>query len=102
MRRYLDEKNLTQLSRVNQEMERRLKEMGYSTLWQIAFADVEELADEGRVSIRVAERMIDEARKLVGLDEDEGPERLGEEILLKDSKRVRKHGVLPEMQYTPL
>ena len=71
MRRYLDERNLTQLSRVNQEMERRLKEMGYSTLWQIAFADVNELAEEGRVSIRVAKRMINEAKKLVGLDVDE-------------------------------
>ena len=74
MRRYLDDRDLTQLSRVNQEMERRLKGMGYSTLWQIAFADADELADESRVSIRVAERMIDEAKKLVGLDDDEVPE----------------------------
>jgi hypothetical protein len=43
-------------------------------LWQIAFADADELADESRVSIRVAERMIDEAKKLVGLDDDEVPE----------------------------
>jgi hypothetical protein len=71
MRRDLDESDLTQLSRVNQEMERRLKEMGYNNLWQIAFADADGLADEGRVSIRVAERMIDEAKKLVGLAEDE-------------------------------
>lgn len=76
MRQDLDESDLTQLSRVNQEMERRLKEMGYSTLWQIAFADIEELADDGRVSIRVAERMIDEAKKLLALDEDEGHGRL--------------------------
>jgi hypothetical protein len=76
LRRELDESDLTQLSRVNQEMERRLKGMGYSTLWQIAFADVEELADEGRVSIRVAEKMIDEVKKLLGLDEDEGHGRL--------------------------
>jgi hypothetical protein len=74
MRRYPDERDLTQLSRVNQEMERRLKGMGYSTLWQIAFADVDELADEGRVSIRVAERMIDEAKKLVDLNVDEVPQ----------------------------
>jgi hypothetical protein len=72
MRRGIDESDLTQLSRVNQEMERRLKEIGYKNLWQIAFADVEKLADDGRVSIRVAERMIDEAKKLLGLDEDEG------------------------------
>ena len=52
-------------------MERRLKEIGYKSLWQIAFADVEELADDGRVSIRVVERMIDEAKKLLGLDENE-------------------------------
>jgi hypothetical protein len=76
LRRDLDESDLTQLSRVNQEMERKLKEMGYKNLWQIAFADVEELADEGRVSIRVAERMIDEANKLLGLDEDENHGRL--------------------------
>ena len=74
MRRYLDDGDLTLLSRVNQEMERRLKGMGYSTLWQIAFADADKLADESRVSIRVAERMIDEAKKLVGLDDDEVPE----------------------------
>jgi hypothetical protein len=76
MRRDLDESDLTQLSRVNQEMERRLKEIGYKNLWQIAFAEVEELADDGRVSIRVAERMIDEAKKLLGLDEDESHGRL--------------------------
>ena len=76
MRRELDESDLTQLSRVNQEMERRLKEIGYKNLWQIAFADVEQLADDGRVSIRVAERMIDEAKKLLGLDEDESHGRL--------------------------
>ena len=76
MRRDLDERNLTQLSRVNQEMERKLKEMGYKNLWQIAFADLEELADDGRVSIRVAERMIDEAKKLLGLDEDKDQRRL--------------------------
>jgi hypothetical protein len=76
LRRDLDGSDLTQLSRVNQEMERKLKEMGYKNLWQIAFADVEELADEGRVSIRVAERMIDEANKLLGLDEDENHGRL--------------------------
>jgi len=76
MSRDLDESDLTQLSRVNQEMELRLKGIGYNTLWQIAFADIEELADDGRVSIRVAERMIDEAKKLLGLDEDESHGRL--------------------------
>ena len=96
MRRDLDESDLTRLSRVNQEMERRLKERGYDTLWDIAFADVDALADAGRVSIRVAERMVSEAGKLLGLDEDEDPGRLGEEII-KKSKRARKHGVLPEM-----
>ena len=101
MRRNADASDLTQLSRVNQEMERRLKEMGYNTLWQIAFANIEELAGEGRVSIRVAERMITEASKLVGLDEDESPERVGEETMQKEAKRLRKHGVLPEMRYTP-
>jgi hypothetical protein len=69
MRRVINESDLTQLSRVNQEMERRLKGMGYKNLWQIAFADVEELANEGRVSTYTAKRMIDEARKLVGLEE---------------------------------
>ena len=58
-------------------MERRLKEIGYKSLWQMAFADVEELADDGRVSIRVVERMIDKAAKLLGLDEDESLGRLG-------------------------
>ena len=76
MRRDLDESDLTRLSRVNPEMKKRLKEKGYKSLWQIAFADVEELADDGRVSIRVAERMIDEAKKLLGLDEDESLGRL--------------------------
>jgi hypothetical protein len=76
MRRGIDESELTQLSRVNQEMELRLKGIGYKNLWQIAFADVEELADEGRVSTHTAERMIDQAKKLRGLDEDEGHGRL--------------------------
>ncbi len=70
MRRNVDERDLTQLSRVNQDMDRRLKERGYRDLWQIAFADIEELAEDGRVSTRVAERMINEARKLVGMDEE--------------------------------
>ena len=76
MRRELDESDLTQLSRVNQEMEKRLKGMGYHTLWDIAFADVDVLAEDGRVSMRVAERMIDEAKKLLVLDEDESHGRL--------------------------
>jgi hypothetical protein len=71
MRRVINESDLTQLSRVNQEMERRLKDMGYKNLWQIAFADIEELADEGRVSTHTAKRMIDEARKMIGLEEGE-------------------------------
>ena len=96
MRRDLDESDLTQLSRVNPEMEKRLKEKGYNTLWGIAYADMEELAEDARINIRVAERMIDEAGKLLGLDEDEDPGKLGEEII-KKSKRARKHGVLPEM-----
>jgi uncharacterized membrane-anchored protein len=71
MRRNVDAEDLTQLSRVNQEMERRLKDRGYRDLWQIALADVDELAADGRVSRRVAERMVEEARKLLGMDEDE-------------------------------
>ena len=74
MRRNVDERDLTQLSRVNQEMERRLKGRGYRDLWQIAFADVDELAADGRVSTRTAERMVNEARKLVGMDEDAAQE----------------------------
>ena len=70
MRRNVDERDLTQLSRVNQEMERRLQERGYRDLWQIAFADVAELADDGRVSLRVAERMVEEAQKLLVLEEE--------------------------------
>lgn len=71
MRRIINESDLTQLSRVNQEMERRLKSMGYKNLWQIAFADIKELANEGRVSTSTAKRMIGEARKMVGLEEGE-------------------------------
>ena len=71
MRRNVDAEDLTQLSRVNQEMERRLKDRGYRDLWQIVFADVDELAADGRVSRRVAERMVEEARKLLGMDADE-------------------------------
>lgn len=70
MRRDVDASDLTQLSRVNQEMERRLKERGYRDLWQIAFADVAELAEDGRVGLRVAERMVEEARKLLGLEDE--------------------------------
>jgi hypothetical protein len=77
MRRVLDESDLTQLSWVNHEMERRLKEIGYDTLWDIAYADIEELAEDARISIRTAERMVGEARKLLGLDEDEGHGRSG-------------------------
>lgn len=70
MRRNVDERDLTQLSRVNQEMERRLKERGYRDLWQIAFADIEELAEDGRVGLRVAERMVEEARERLGLKDE--------------------------------
>jgi hypothetical protein len=77
MRRDLDESDLTQLSRVNQEMERRLKGMGYNALWDIVYADIKELAEDARISIRTAERMVGEARTLLGLDENEGHGKLG-------------------------
>jgi hypothetical protein len=97
MRRGLDESDLTQLSRVNLEMEMRLKGMGYSTLWQIAFAEVNILAEEGRVSIRTAERMIGEAKSLLGMNEDKIPSRLVQDNSRKTSGRARKYGVLFEM-----
>ena len=101
MRQDLDESDLTQLSRVNLQIVTRLKGRGYKNLWQIASADAEELADDGRVNIRVAERMIDDAKKLLTWDEDEGHGRLRQEIRHKVSRRDRKHGILSGMWNTP-
>jgi len=61
----MDVSDLTQLSSVHKKLEERLKGMGYHTIWDIAYADIDELAEGARVSTRIAKRMIDEARKLV-------------------------------------
>jgi len=52
-------------------MERKLKGMGYNLLWDIAYANINQLAEDARISIRTAKRMIDEARNLVVSEEDE-------------------------------
>jgi hypothetical protein len=70
-KREINVSDLTQLSRVNQEMERKLKGMGYNLLWDIAYANINQLAEDARISIRTAKRMIDEARNLVVSEEDE-------------------------------
>ena len=65
----LYDSDLTLLPGVGETLAKELKEMGYDTLWEIAYADINDLAVDAKVSTSTAERMMAAAKKLLGEDE---------------------------------
>jgi len=70
----LDEYDLTQLPGVDEELEKRLKEKGYITLWEVAFEDCDIFAVDAVTTKDAAEKIIANANTLLGLEEDEEAE----------------------------
>jgi len=66
----LDEFDLTQLPGVDMELQRKLNECEYDTLWEIALADVDELAEVGEIDVKAVKKMIATARKLLRFEEE--------------------------------
>ena len=62
----LDASDLTQLPGVGEGLAETLKMKGYATLWEIVYADIDELVEDAGVTARTAERMIAAAVKLLG------------------------------------
>jgi predicted flap endonuclease-1-like 5' DNA nuclease len=67
----IDVEDLTQLPGINKKLERKLKERGYDTLYEIGEADVNDLAKDAGVTRKEAKQMIDTANKLLGFEEEE-------------------------------
>ena len=65
----LYDSDLTLLPGVGETLAKKLKEMGYDTLWEIAYADINDLAVDAKVSTSTAENMMAAAKKLLGHDE---------------------------------
>lgn len=66
----IDVEDLTQLPGVDKSLERKLKELGYETLWEIAEAEADELAKDAGVTAKDAEKMIAAANKILGIEEE--------------------------------
>ena len=73
-REALDEYDLKQLPVVDEEMEKRLKEQGYETLWEVAYEISDVFAVAAGVTRDAAENIIATANELLGLEEDEEEE----------------------------
>ena len=71
----VDENNLTQLPGVDEELAERLKEQGYKTLYEVAFEHESILVKAVRITTFQARRIIYEANKLLGFEEEEKEER---------------------------
>ena len=67
----LDEYDLKQLPGVDEEVEKRLKEKGYISLWEVAFEAYETFALDAGVTEDAAEKIIANANMVLGLEEDE-------------------------------
>jgi hypothetical protein len=59
------EPQLRQLPGVTRKREQRLRDYGYITLWDVAEADVDELADDLMIAKALARQMIQTANELV-------------------------------------
>ena len=70
----MDEYDLKQLPGVDEELEKRLKEQGYDTLWEVAYEECEAFATDAEVTKDEAERIIAAANRLLGLEEEEEEE----------------------------
>ena len=67
----VDESDLKQLPGVDDELEKRLKEQGYETLWEVAYEECEVFATNAGVTKDAAENIIDAANELLGFEEEE-------------------------------
>ena len=65
----LDVNDLTQIPGVDRSLAKKLKREGYSSLWDIAYAEAEYLVDIEEISIESANKMIIAANKLLKFDE---------------------------------
>jgi len=65
----IDEGDLTQLPGVDMTLQRKLKSAGYDTLYEIAEATINELAEYAEVSKNAAKKMIEMANNLLGYEE---------------------------------
>ena len=63
----VDESDLKQLPGVDDELEKKLKEQGYVTLWDVAFEDYDVFAVAAGVTKDAAEKIVDAANELLGL-----------------------------------
>ena len=67
----VDERDLKQLPGVDDELEKKLKGQGYATLWEVAFEDYDVFVVTAGVTKDAAEKIIDAANDLLGLEEEE-------------------------------
>jgi hypothetical protein len=67
----VDESDLKQVPGIDREMEKRLKEQGYETLWEVAFEDYDVLAVAAGITQDAAEKIISITKWLLGMKEDE-------------------------------
>ena len=70
----VEESDLKQLPGVDDELEKRLKEKGYVTLWEVAFEDFDVFAVDAGVTKDAAEKIIAAANMLLGFEEEEEAE----------------------------
>jgi predicted flap endonuclease-1-like 5' DNA nuclease len=62
----IDENDLTQLPGIDTSLAKKLKREGYTSLWDIASAEVEDLVSIIRIPSKLAERMVVVANELLG------------------------------------
>ena len=67
----IDVEDLTQLPGINRKLERKLRERGYDTLYEVSEATVNDLAKDAGVTVKEAKQMIDKANALLGFEEEE-------------------------------
>ena len=64
----IDDDDLTQLPGVDVSLAKKLKRIGYASLWDIAYAEVEYLVDVEGISQAIAKKMIVAAKELLKLE----------------------------------
>lgn len=67
----VDEHDLKQLPGVDGDLETRLKEQGYQTLWEVAYEDTTIFAWMAGIAPAVSKKIIATATALLGLEDDE-------------------------------
>ena len=64
----IDENDLTQLPGVDKLLAKKLNRMGYISIWDIAYAEIEYLVDIEGITIESANKMIIAANELLKFD----------------------------------